>query len=324
MALRLIRAAFLLGFTALCSVSSVAYGAPFGNVPETVEQELTEQLPEYLTRLEQLEEIIERLPYKQQVNITAKALKLLAAQMPKPGQKEWVNKQLSSSLMLTSENPDHPEQQITLINIAGLAKATSMHWQVQQVSLEQQADIVGQQWDWASFDQGNLIIQRALVHTIEAISPQLLTQLQYSLINQAFLSKATNRTLATLLTGQPNLALAQQLFSNPADEFSYQQLSQIDSAFPELQAIKLLTTAVKNNALQSMSLLTLSTKYAHNKNVRDTLILHLKNKESAWLAASAISQTKNIDLQREVITLSKGSKSKAVVFVHHALQETER
>ena len=57
----------------------------------------------------------------------AQAIKLLASIQPSESQRQWLMAQMQSSQQLTAPNPDHPEQQMVIINIAGSAKATYQH-----------------------------------------------------------------------------------------------------------------------------------------------------------------------------------------------------
>ena len=89
------------------------------------------------------------------------------------------------------------------------------------------------------------------------------------------LAKVNNQTLAVLANKHFDMNLWAQLFTNPADEFSYQALQQLPlHASPE-HSISLLAKATKNQALLSMSLLTLAENYASHEQARNILIKQL-------------------------------------------------
>ncbi|NMP31730.1 hypothetical protein HII17_09160 [Thalassotalea sp. M1531] len=304
-------------------VSSNIHATPFGGYSGAIEQQLIERLPLLINDPVQLDHQIKLLPQQQQVMIRAKALKLLANKTPTKQQQVWVEQQLNSKLVLTGTNPDHPEQVMTLVNIASLAKATRFQWQIRQHSSLQITKILANQWQWQDFEQHNKLAQQAFSYTLSQLSESGIEQLQQSVFNQQFLSQLTNRTLAGLILAKPSLQMSKQLFGNKTDEFSYQQLGQVQDLYASEQAVELLTLASTNEKLLSMSLMRLSRTYASEEKARSVLLTYLKNKESAWLAASAISQSNNIELKRLVRQLNEKSENKAAAFAYQQLQEAE-
>lgn len=312
---------YILVFLALACVVFHTQAQPFSGADG--EALSAEALTPLLSDIESLENILSELNEAAAATSRSRALKMLSELAPNEQQRNWVSKQTLSSQKIEIVNPDHPEQLITTVNVANAAKTTQFIWQVNQLADQYLIEISANNWQWALFNQTDKASVIAFDKTMTNLSLAQITQLQQSLTSQAFLTKATNRTLATLLSAKANAQLTTQLFENKADEYSYQQLAKVSASYNQKQAVSLLAVAAKNQHLLSMSLLELSTQHADTSEARKELIKHLKSKQNAWLAAAAISQTHSDALKQQVKQLQVESKTKAVVFANKALEEAK-
>ncbi|MFD2167590.1 hypothetical protein ACFSJY_15170 [Thalassotalea euphylliae] len=270
----------------------------------------------------QLEAKLKALEFDDQVNQRAAVLKLLAGLTPSDQQRQWVELQQQSDLKLFAGNPDHPEQVMVTVNIGGLASAVEQQWQINQLADVYKDKLLSNQWQWHEY-KDDKYGQQALSQLLSSLNASSLSSLQSSLVAQDYVGKVTNRTLLLLLSKQENLVLANQLLVNPKDEFSYQFVQSIPALFNEDDAVTLLAKSSNVAELASMSLLSLTKRYANNDIAQKTLLLALQNPKSAFMAASAMRTINNDTLKSKIHALASKNNA-AAKFAVSGWQEAEQ
>ncbi len=251
---------------------------------------------------------------EEKVLIKSQLLTLLSQQQPTNEQESWVLEQQNSKESLQLANPDHPEQLLEIINIARQAKNTQFQWKVTQKEQDILNQWLTQNWRWQPFlDNPTELDYKALAEAITKTDELTIDWLQQQLTKQA-LENTSNRLLAILTMGKSNPLLLKQLWQNPADQYSYQVLQHLKTILPMEKAIEQMELASKNDKLISQSLLLLTKNYQHHERAQQFLIKKLQQPNSAWHAATALSQASNSQLQKEVAVLAQKSSNSAITF----------
>lgn len=232
---------------------------------------------------------------------------------------QWLTEQLSNPQSIVTMNADHPNKQLTVLKIANLANATLHHRAVVKLAKHYQRQISLQDWYWPEFlasdDKFNM---RALSRALSDVTQTELNWLVENLVEQASLSSVSNELLYRLLS-QANsngdetqqASYYQQLMTtmlaNKADEFSYQMVNYLAEQSNHQLAIDYLAIAANNQALASLALNKLAKNFAAEERSQQLLIAKLKQQDSAFIAAAAISQSDNAELLLQARTLAKSA-----------------
>ena len=250
-------------------------------------------------------------------------LKLLSQLAPNDEQRAWVTKLTNSAATLHIANQDHPEQLLEIINIARQAKNTQFSWQVNQKANIISSKWLRQDWHWQPLLSAPSEVEyQAIDKATAKVDGLTINWLQQQLISQG-LASASNRLLVLLIKHKSNTKLLTQLWRNPSDEYSYQLLQQLNTLFPAEQVITQLMQASNNKELLSQSLMLLAKNFQHHDKAQQFLIKKLQQADSAWHAATALSQTSNHYLQKTLTTLAISSDSKAVKFAAQHISSTQ-
>ncbi|MFT4937491.1 MAG: hypothetical protein ACI88A_000508 [Paraglaciecola sp.] len=223
--------------------------------------------------------------------------KLSTLTQPSAEQQRWLENQLISTELLTIANPDHPNQQLVIIDIARQAKATSMHWQINQHVEQLQTAWDTSQWDWQQVLQAQDRVSRhALKQWLQNVNERRAQQVAEDYLKAARdIPQANNQLLATLGIKAKSPELLALLWQQPADEYSYVALSKLPSMLDDYQVVEQLVLALKNKDIQSQALFTMASRYSSNSKVQQVLSMALDEPELKWRAAAVLSKVRDQD-----------------------------
>ena len=221
--------------------------------------------------------------------------KLSVLTQPSAEQQLWLENQLASKESLTIANPEHPNQHLVIIDIARQAKATLMHWQINQQVEQLQLIWDSSQWDWGKvLSAQNRISRRALKQWLQNINEQQAQQVAEHYLGSAKdIPQANNELLANLAVEAKSVELLALLWQQPADEYSYQALSKLSSLFDDYQVVEQLALAVNNKDIQSQALFAMASRYSSNNKAQEVLSLALDEPDLKWRVAAVLSKVRD-------------------------------
>ncbi|TPH15571.1 hypothetical protein [Litorilituus lipolyticus] len=260
--------------------------------------------------------------YETRLLATERAFRLLTKQSPTLAHKSWLNAHLSSSDVLFIPNPDHPEQQLEVVNIAKQAKAVLTIWHYQEKAQLMEEDLAHYRWQWSDFiaEKGKAKYS-ALSLALKNADEKTLQWLQGELINTPSLSQADNQLLVLLASFNGSTHLVEQVWRNEADQYSFQLLQGIEQLFSEEETIKQLTIATHNQRLASQAILKLAKEYIDHEVVQNKLVYLLGDDNSGWHAAMAVCASKYEEMIDKLTHFIEDNKSPAVLYVKACVKE---
>jgi len=279
---------------------------------------------------EKMELLLANLSGEKEVLARAKLIKELANSLPSNSQRDWVIKQESHQGKIVRANPDHPNQQMTVVSVAMSAKATLLHWDIANLSQVYTGQIHTNSWQWASYiDSSHVHKSQALAVMLKGISDESTHLLQEELlINKneylSLVQRMTNKDLLALINRYPNALLSEQLLTNTVDEFSYQHIQLLPSIYQDEDAIHLLKTANSQEKLTSQALMTMAKEYGEEQEAQAFLIHQLKQPNVAWFAAAAIAQSTSKQLHQKVMQMKKSTAAVAYAQQKKLLSSTDK
>ncbi|MFT5674389.1 MAG: hypothetical protein ACI808_000308 [Paraglaciecola sp.] len=221
--------------------------------------------------------------------------KLSVLTQPSTEQQLWLENQLASKESLTVANPDHPNQQLVIIDIARQAKATLMHWQINLHVEQLQLLWDSSHWEWGKvLSAQDRISRRALKQWLQNINEQQAQQVaEHYLVSAKDILQTNNELLANLAVEAKSVELLALLWQRPADEYSYQALSKLSSLFDDYQVVEQLALAVNNKDIQSQALFALASRYSSNNKAQEVLSLALDEPDLKWRAVAVLSKVRD-------------------------------
>ena len=260
--------------------------------------------------------------YETRLLATERAFRLLTKQPPTLAHKSWLNAQLSSNDVLYIPNPDHPEQQLEVVNIAKQAKAVLTIWHYQEKAQLMEEDLAHYRWQWPNFiaEKGKAKYS-ALSLALKNTDEKSIQWLQGELINTHSLSQADNQLLVLLASFNGSTHLVEQVWKNEADQYSYQLLQGIEQLFSEEETIKQLTLATHNQQLASQAILKLAKEYIDHEVAQNSLVHLLADNNFGWHAAMAVCSSKFEGMIGKLTRLIEGNKSPAILYVEACVKE---
>lgn len=205
---------------------------------------------------------------------------------PSKTQVNWVNSLLKSDQIITIANPDHPNQQLTVVNISQQAKATLKQWEI----LAQAQEING------LWFQGNLNWQtlqdrdhRAVHNWLNSISLEQLMQVAQSIEKDEKLS-TDNAIVSILAMRSKSPDLLSQLWRLTADQYSYQALQKIPDLLDEERAVAQLGIASENPALFSQALMLMVQRFPQHHLTQAAVADGLADPDHMWVATALIKR----------------------------------
>ncbi len=281
-----------------------------------------------------LEQKLQSLPTAEQtIMARAKAIKLMAETDPSNEQLAWMKTQVLSEKSLSIANIDHPQQFITIANIAQQAKSTQKIWQIKSQSKAMEQQWQAHNWLWSDFFTTSTTAEKAnkkqqyasLSLALQQTTNSTALWLTEQILLEENLTKASNQLLALLINRQvlshnnitqsENIErLSTQLWLRAADEFSYQQLQKTSKTLPKESAIAQLILANNNPELSSQAIIQLVKNHQGNEQVQSYLIKQLHNKEKQWHVAAAMAFADQNTLITQVNNLAQHSTSPALTF----------
>lgn len=258
--------------------------------------------------------------YETRLLATERVFRLLTAQPPSFAHTSWLNSQLLSDDVLYIPNPDHPEQQLEVVNIAKQAKAVLAIWQYQEKAKTITEALASYRWQWPDFmaEQGKGKYAALSLALNDADKASLLW-LQNELINSASFTQADNQLLVMLASLHASKALVAQVWKNEADQYSYQLLQGIEQLFAKEEAIKQLYLASHNSQLASQAILKLTTVFIDDDSVQNKLLALLNEKDTAWHVAMAVCSSQHEGMIDKIMQL--GRESSAILYVKRCMKE---
>jgi hypothetical protein len=214
---------------------------------------------------------------------------------PSASQQRWLAQQTSSEEVLSTRNPEHPQQSLRVVDIARQAKTTGLHWQINQAVEQLQAAWEGNNWDWQSlFSKQDLVSRRAFQQWLQGAGEQQAQQVaeQYLIVAEHG-STTSNELLANVAVAAKSPALLALLWQQTADQHSYQALAKLPSLLADYQAVEQLALALKNTDIQSQALYSLASRYSSHKQAQALLIAALQQSDSKWQAVAVLSKVRD-------------------------------
>jgi hypothetical protein len=222
-------------------------------------------------------------------------LKLSVLTQPSVDQQLWLENQLSNKESLTTANPDHPEKQLVIIDIARQAETTLMHWKINQYVDQLQIAWNSKQWDWQKvLSTQNRVAQYALKQWLQNIDEHQAQQVAEHYFGLAkYIPLTSNEVLAQLAIKAKSVDLLAFLWMQPTDEYSYVALSKLPSLFDDYQAVEQLALALNNNGIQSQALFAIASRYSSNERAQQLFSKALDEPDLKWHAAAVLSKIKD-------------------------------
>ncbi len=311
----------LLPFTAFLSVAEEIKQGQLLHAEQLVNQLNYKVLLQDIAKFEN--QLAKLNSFPAEVIAKSRLLKLLSVEKATEDQRAWVASQAKSTEQLSLVNPDHPGQYFEIISIARSAKNTQFQWLVNQTEENYSNQWLAHNWQWSQFVINATELEyKALSQAIKTADEPTIHWLQQQLIEQT-LSQVSNRLLALLLSRKSNLTLLKQLWKNASDQYSYQVLQRLKNALPAEQAVAHIILAAENNNLMSQSLMQLAKYFQHDEIAQQFLLKKLQQPNSAWLAATALSQTSNAQLHHDLLKLVKHSNDGPIRFATKHISTTE-
>lgn len=222
--------------------------------------------------------------------------KLAQLANPTVHQQQWVSMQLSSTESLMMINPEHPGRLINLVDIAQQAKATQIHWQINQQEIQFTRDWENKTWHWPQLlSSEDFVTKKAIKQWLNNLSPRQATQVAESFWTVALeLPSNNNQILAILAKRAQSGELYQRLWQRPADEFSYQALAGLSVVLDEHQAMQQSILASQNKSLLSQAFFILAAEYTHLAEAQYTLLRALDQPSKKWYVAAVLNKVQDI------------------------------
>lgn len=271
----------------------------------------------YLANLEELEGVF----------LTDKWLKRLATRsQPSTELVAWVRSKQYSSKILSMADPDHPERQLVIVDIARQAKTTLAVWET-----DNRAQLIHEQWqngrlDWSESISGkggsNADAWESWINNLGKNELSLVKEhyIEFGLP----LMDSSNRVLAALIKKSGSERLIQTLLERPADQYSYQILQSLPQTLMPTKAISLMQLALNNSALQSQALMGLTKHYSDQLVVQRLLMDRINKASSQWLAATIVTEFGHPELKQQLAVHFDGKKEPLASYVRARLQEAEK
>ncbi|MEW6981082.1 hypothetical protein AAD001_00365 [Colwelliaceae bacterium 6471] len=279
-----------------------------------------------LTDIEPLSTVLKNLKsIEENTLLKFNTLKQFSTLKPTSAQRNWVTEQLNSTQTLQMRNPDHPNQLIDVIDISQQAASTLKQWTIADKATTFFDQWMAQNWSWQQFNQHPdntdfLALENALAQADKLSIDWLFTKL----IDEQQLPRSSNRLLFLLFKKLPSSILAEQLWRNETDQFSYQTLQTINTIFDTERAIEQLSYAMNNKHLLSQALLLLAKHYPTDEVAHGLLLNKLQQPNSSWLAAAAISGIKQEAFIDKVKNLAQYSNAPAIQYAHDQLMQGDK
>jgi hypothetical protein len=262
---------------------------------------------------EELEVYLAKFTGEKEVLARAKLIKELANSLPSSSQFAWVIEQQSHQGKVVRANPDHPNQQMTVANVAMSAKATLLHWEITRLSQIYIDQVHTNSWQWAAYiDSNHTNKSQGLAVMLGVISDEKAGFLQQELVENKsepspLIKLLSNKDLLALVSKLPTVILSEQLLTNPVDEFSYQHIHLLPQTYQYADAIHLLKLANVQEKLTSQALMTIAREYSDRHEAQAFLIHQLNQPKVAWFAAAAIAQSTSDQLRQKILKIDKST-----------------
>ncbi|MFC3094391.1 hypothetical protein DRW07_14115 [Alteromonas sediminis] len=219
--------------------------------------------------------------------------RLAKSEVVSVNEQTWVSSLLSTEAILSVPNPDHPNQQLVVVDIAKQASAVKILWEMKSM-----AEDIERQWQYGSLDWKNVVLHqdksRAMRWWLTTISTARAEQVAEHAIQQGIeYVSVNNAMLSALIQQSRSPVLMQYLWANTPDAFTYQVLQQVPNQLNEADAIEQLIVASRNQPLASQAIMLLAKHYSHNQKAQMFLQSALNDPQLQWLTAAAVGMLKD-------------------------------
>jgi len=262
---------------------------------------------------------------EQQIIARAQLIRALSTGQLSEEQKQWLENQSNSDLVLTTTDTDHPEKLIQLVNIKHMANTAINTWKSSNLAAHFTQKLVTNDWQWQLLENTS---DRKTVSAFEKAFSNLAQQNKRSVISDYLENKedisVANEYKYSMFKSSLDTRLLPELWVD-IDQFSYQTLQVLpNSGLSEESTIRLIEQAANNPMLTSQALLLLANNYANNEHTHKIMLKFLQQPSHQWSAAIVASKINNAKFQSSLNELAATAPNKAIAYTlkqTNALQE---
>jgi hypothetical protein len=278
--------------------------------------ESSTELNKRLSKFEQVPSILLKQKWLQ---------KLAQLNLPSQTQRLWVDKLSLVDERLSTANPDHPEQQLTLVNIAQQAKSTQRHWLINQHAAQLNKLWETSKWSWQKLSSGidSSLANKAFRKWVNKLNRNTAKQVAKSYLDAIEQGMEPNNEFLSLLAERgTSIDSYILLWQQKSDEHSHRALRNLPILLEEHQVVVQLILASNNTALSSQAFFAMASKYSDNREVQKALLSALSDSQAKWQVAGVVGKIK--DQAFINVVESRLSQQKSSAFNQLALRNLQK
>ncbi len=250
-------------------------------------------------------------PQQRIVDIQFLLLQLADMQDPNDRDIDWVAHLTNSRLTLTTQNQDHPNQPIVLVDIGQLARNVQLQWLLNAKSATIHNQWLSGTFDWKFvLEKAEKLQVMAVVRWLNQLNPSQVDNVAEHFLQHANIqSLPNNQILAVLIQGSQSAELLEKLWSRPVDQYSYSTLRQLPEWEDSHLALHNTIQASHHKSMQSQALMSLAKNYSQFPLAQAAIIQALESKSTQWQAVMTLSVIQDSDFKETLIKRFKNSKT---------------
>lgn len=288
--------------------------------------DLLSHLKNSVTRFDSVNDFdapVETLTTNQQIILRYLWLDVLANQTHlNEAQFRWIKTLTETDLVLRGSLLDHPNSEVTLINIPESAKSALRLIDINQQEQEFERHWQNNDLDWTLWLAPQSNHYHGFINWLKMQTVEEYAQLSSQWLKLGVVQTLPdNNALLIILTKLPSIELANQLLSREVDQYTRQFIQRLPSLPLYYDGVQLLAIGLDKPALSSQTLVTLAKHYDHQHQAQDLLLSALDSDQHKWHVMAVLEKISDSGFRQR---LNKRFASDSSKFAQSAMKQLSK